>query len=146
MRAIRLKARRGIGMEIFRVIYSKSIKRSSGHASGAGKVSTRFLRQLLECGSGLGAAIFSPLPLQDNLDTFRLWRPDPEMRSAFADQFRPNRVVPLAYCIRHPTPSTPARAVVVSFCRFRGSGTEAHKRRLNFALSCRGWIARSIVR
>ena len=100
MRAIRLKARRRIGMKIFRVVYSKSIKRSSGHASGAGKVSTGFLRQLLECGSGLSAAIFSPLTLQDNVDAFRLWRPNAEMRPAFADQFRPDRVAALDYCIR----------------------------------------------
>ncbi len=43
---------------------------------------------------------------QDDVQAFCLRRPDPKMRSAFADDFGPNRVAALDVRVSHPTPST----------------------------------------
>ena len=90
MWAVWLKSRRRIGMKMFRTIYSEPVKGSRANIGIAGKITALLSLKWVKCALG---SFFRAL-LQHKIDLLRFWRPDPEMRFVYADQFRSDRITP----------------------------------------------------
>ena len=108
MRAVRLKSGGRIGMKMFGLVSSKAIKRSRADAGNAGKITSIFSFQRMKC----SLRIFLRALFQNKIDMLRFWRPDPEVRFLWPDQFGTDRIT--TFCeLSHATFSPTSAPLVV---------------------------------
>ena len=125
MRSFRLKTRGRIRDETFSVaIRPESDKARPLPPATAPEKYPAVFRFAVD---GTFAPASSPIAFNDDLQSFCFWRPDPEMRLAFADQFRSDRDIGVWICASTPTPSLRGGGAVVPGFLFSCSASRNYK-------------------
>ena len=113
MRSMRLKARSRIGMKMLGLVYPKAVKRSRVGVGNPRKIASIFSFQRMKC----SLRIFLRALFQNKIDMLRFWRPHPEMRFLWSDQFGADWITTF-YGSSHATFSPTGAAPVVHGSNF----------------------------
>ena len=105
---MRLKARGRIGMKMSGLVYTKAIKRSCADVGNAGEITAILSFERMK----RSLRIFLRALFQNKIDMLRFWRPDPEVRFLWPDQFGTDRIT--TFCeLSHATFSPTGGPLVV---------------------------------
>ena len=136
MRTVRLKARRRIGVKMFRVVYSESIKRSRADVRDPGKVTALFRFERMKA----ALRVFVRSWLENNIDLLCLRCPKSKVGLVWLNQLGANRITAFLFGrVHRPFSRSRARPAVLQ------SGFSFHLRSIinNDGARPRAFLSRS---